>query len=38
MKKLYIKENRYKNSDGDLLVVIETFNSEPEQPYQIVFL
>lgn len=38
MKKLYIKERRYKNSDGDVLVVVETFDSTPSHPYQIVWL
>jgi len=38
MKKLYIKQVYERTVDGEKLLVVKTYESEPEQPYQIVFL
>jgi len=38
MKKLYIKQVFERTVDGDVLLVIKTYESEPAQPYQIIFV
>jgi hypothetical protein len=38
MTKIYIKENKIKNQDGELLTTIETHFSKPDKYDYIVFL
>lgn len=36
--KLYVKETVEKNNDGDKLVTVKTYQSEPSQPFYVVWL
>jgi len=38
MKKLYVKKTYEKDSDGNYLLVVKTYDSKPSQPYQIIWL
>lgn len=38
MNKIYVKEVRYKNDDGDLLVTVETHKSRPHKYSYLIFV